>query len=983
MKSNEEYKNKLQAIVDAFEKDIGTYKSSNVIFNEQMTRQQYLDRLLALLGWDIANPNNLSFSEREVVAEEYSNRGDRPDYTIRMNGMSLFFVEAKKVSVDIKNDVDPALQARRYGWNAGHKISVLTNFEYLIIYSTFKQPSSTDTSSTERYKIYHYKDFVGSFDEIYHLLSRESVLSGEFERWTSEITPEDATKLSVDQVFLEQLNVWRLLAANDLVKSGNDVFDDKNELNEKVQLFLNQLIFLRFAEDNQFEEREELKHSIENHVDYRSYFESLDKKYNAGIFKDPDVISSISDNTLTQIVENLYFPNVSYDFSIIDLSILSRIYENFLQQEITESDEGLILQKTKSAKIKAVISTPNSVVKLMVREALSSKISGLTPDELVNLRIADLAVGSGIFLIEAYNYIEEYLVDWYATEKGSIANPFLVPFKIKKKIIQNVFCGYDINALAVQLTRFSMLLRLLSFEKAERIEEITPILPSLEKTIIWGNTLVDMSDIDITKLTFEDAIDIAPMEGKSGFKDTKFDIILGNPPYMKTEEIKGATLKQEIDVYKGKYKSAYKQYDKYFLFIERVLSKLKSDGIAELLVPNKFFTIGAALELRKIIRNKNGLNQITDFKYTQIFEGVTNYVAVVQFGNFDSPIFSYSVVNLVNAAFKNHTRLEYNSDNLLDSHWFLTEDKELRDRYEFAINNFPKIEDEVRPVNGIQTSANGVYLLKKKFITGETDNIVDFTVVSNKKEKSFSIEKELLRDFYKKNPREQGKSYQTLIADTFVIFPYKDGKVIDSSTMVNDYPNAYAYLSSHKDKLMPKEWGGKRDVPDPTEFYQFGRTQFLKESTENKIIVGVMSKRPNFNIDRTNMLFASGSTAGDIAILMKEESEYELEYIQAWLSHSFTDSIFKVVGSSFEGGFYTHGTDMYDAIPLLPIDFSDETENGRYSDIIASVKKIEALNKDIQSLASEKKIKFVKAQIDALISKINHHLDVLLQKKVV
>ncbi|WP_259761242.1 Eco57I restriction-modification methylase domain-containing protein [Lactococcus lactis] len=986
MKSNENSIGRikrLQSMVDAFEKDIKTYKSNNSVFNEQMTRQQYLDRLLALLGWDITNPHSLSFSEREVVAEEYSNRGDRPDYTIRMNGMSLFFVEAKKVNVDIINEVGPALQARRYGWNAGHKISVLTNFEYLIIYTTFKQPTPDDSVTTERYKIYHYTEYIGNFDEIYDLLSRESILNGEFERWTSDIAPENATKLSLDQVFLEQLNSWRLLIANDLVKNDNYIFDDKNDLNEKVQIFLNQLIFLRFVEDNQFEEHEELKHSIEIHTDYRSYFASLDKKYNAGIFKNPDVIMNISNDTLKQIVENLYFPNVSYDFSIIDLSILSRIYENFLQREVIDAGNGLVLQKTRSAKIKAVISTPDSVVKLMVKEVMAPKIQGLKPDELINLRIADFAVGSGIFLIEAYNFIEEYLVDWYSVEKNSAPNHFLVPFEVKKKIIQNVFRGYDINVLAVQLTRFSMLLRLLSFEKTERIEEIKPILPSLEKTIIWGNTLVDMSDIDITQLTFEAAMDIAPMKEEVDFKNEKFDIILGNPPYMKTEEIKEATQKQELDIYKKKYKSAYKQYDKYFLFIERILSKLKSDGVAELLVPNKFFTVGAAIELRKIIRNMKGLKRVIDFKYTQIFSGVTNYVAIVQLGNYPSSTFDYSVVKSVNEAFQNPRRLKYSFDNLLDSHWFLTDSEQIREQYEFAINNFPNIEEEVRPVNGIQTSANGVYLLKKKFITGEENGLIHFTVTTSKKEESFSIEKELLRDFYKKNPRVRGKSYQTLVADTLVLFPYKGGKLIESPTMISNYPNAFAYLESHKDKLLPKEMGGNRDVPDATEWYQFGRTQFLKESNEDKIIVGVMSNQPNFNIDRTNMLFASGGTAGDIAILMNADSKYELEYIQAWLSHPFTDAIFKVIGSSFEGNFYTHGTDMYDAIPLLPINFMDTKEKKVYNNIIDGVKEIESLNKYLESLKSERKKQFVGAQIDAIIAKIHLAIDDLLQTKVV
>ena len=63
-----------------------------------MTRQQYIDVLLKLLGWDISNPKGLSYNEREITVEEFlmGNKQDRPDYTIRMNGVSLFHIEAKK-----------------------------------------------------------------------------------------------------------------------------------------------------------------------------------------------------------------------------------------------------------------------------------------------------------------------------------------------------------------------------------------------------------------------------------------------------------------------------------------------------------------------------------------------------------------------------------------------------------------------------------------------------------------------------------------------------------------------------------------------------------------------------------------------------------------------------------------------------------------------------------------------------------------------
>lgn len=981
MKFKEE-KKELKEIITAFERDYDVYKNKNSLFNEQMTRQQYIDRFLRLLGWDISNPRNLSFNNREIVAEEYSNSSDRPDYTIRMNGSSLFYVEAKKVSVNIESEIDPAMQVRRYGWNGGHKISVLTNFEYLAIYTTFHQPKEDDKVAYNRYKIYSYKEFVEKFDEIYELLSRESVLNGYFNEWTNNITPVNATKLSLDQVFLDQLNEWRLLVAKDLVASSVSEFQDSSTLNESVQSFLNQLIFLRFIEDNRFEGTEQLKNKINKHTDYQSYFKSLDKKYNSGIFENPDVILNMNGKTLKIIVESLYFPNASYDFSVIDLSILSRIYENFLQEEIVFDNKYIVkLEKTKSAKIKAVVSTPDSIVKLMVQRTLGEKIEGLSPDQIMDLKIGDLAVGSGIFLIEAYNYLENYLVDWYSTKEGVVATPYSVPFKVKKTIVQKVFRGFDINNQAVQLTKFSLLLRLLSYEDKERIIEISPLLPSLEDTIICGNSLVDERDVDITTMSYEESEDIVPMVNQV-FDTIKFDVIIGNPPYLQTKEIIESTSNIEINVYKTKYSSVYKQYDKYFMFIERALELIKKDGITILLVPNKFFTVGAAMKLREFITKKYGLTFIIDFKTTQVFHGVINYVAIVQFGNYSDKTFQYSVAVSVDSAFEIENGLIYDMTKLETSHWFLTQDIKLRNQYEFAMEHFPNIETAVVPVNGIQTSANNVFLIEKKYIVEETKENIIFEVNKKKRIERFSIEKSLLKDFYQTPPKVQGRSYMPLIANKYVIFPYKNGKIIDYNTMEDKYPNTLEYFTNHKQDILPKVMGGKRDVQYCVEWYQYGRTQFLKESNVDKIIVGVMTNQPNFNIDRKRMLIASGGTAGYIALMKKEDSPYSLEYIQAWLSHSFTDMIFQTIGSSFEGDFYTHGTSMYEDIPLLPIDFSDSYQKEKYDKIVSCVKKIEEINQQIESGLNSKELKFREKQKNAHISNINEIFDELIQFKV-
>ena len=976
MKENTIEIQELKKLVERFNADFKNYKKDQT-YNEAMTRQQYIDVLLKLLGWDITNPMGLSFNDREIVAEEYSseNKKDRPDYTIRMNGISRFYIEAKKVSVDIFNEADPAIQTRRYGWNSNHKISVLTNFEYLVIYLTYAMPTKNDSSKTYRYKYYHYTEYVEKFDEIYDFLSRESVVKGKFDQWTSDISPLDSTKTSLDTIFLSQLNRWRKDIGQELYYLDGG-FSSIALMNEQIQEFLNQIIFLRFAEDNHYESTEMLKNEILKQPDYIKYFKKLDRKYNSGLFTDANIISKISSNLLTDIVENLYFPNVSYDFSVIDLSILSKVYEYFLQEELVIEDGEVRLKKTKSASVKAVVSTPDNIVVSMVKRVLSKKLDGKNPDEILKLRIADLAVGSGIFLIEAYNYIEAYLTQWYADEKNMIPNPLLVPFDVKKRIIQEVLVGFDINSQAVQLTRFSLMLRILSFEGKERVEKVTPILPKLENNIRCGNSLVSMSDFDLLNLSSEELFEINPM--LDGLLSEKYDVVIGNPPYLSKEDIKQSTNSKEIAVYDEIYKSTIKQYDKYLLFMERSLKVVKDDGDIILLVPNKFINIEAGKGIRDVLKSKMFLKKIFDFKYTQIFPTATNYVSVVHLSK--SEHFEYVEISGSDEVYKDKKGVQYSLDDLTGSHWFLTDDIRLKTQYEFAKINFPSIETVITPKNGVQTSRNSVYIIPK----AKTKNCGD-SIFYDKNGKQYKLEKQLLKDFYKPNGNKAGRSYSTLISDSYIIFPYSEGKIISESKLRSEYSGVYEYFFDHKTELLPKAMGGSRDVRgSSTEiiWYQFGRSQFLKEITEPKIIVGVMSNQPNFNIDTKSFIYASGGTAGYIGLFLKENSQYSLEYIQAWLSHQFTDLIFQTIGSSFEGEFYSHGTALYKDIPLLPINFNSEIEIEKYNYINALVRDISNLNEEIDQQNSRRLKEILKSKKEILIDQINSTFDELLEIKM-
>ena len=121
-------KERLSRLITQYQKNLEFYRNARE-FNEQDCRDEFISPLLESFGWDVHNEKGTSPQYKEVVVEKFSNSGDRPDYTLTLNGVSKIFVEAKKPAVNIKEESEPAIQARRYGWNAKHKLSILTNFE--------------------------------------------------------------------------------------------------------------------------------------------------------------------------------------------------------------------------------------------------------------------------------------------------------------------------------------------------------------------------------------------------------------------------------------------------------------------------------------------------------------------------------------------------------------------------------------------------------------------------------------------------------------------------------------------------------------------------------------------------------------------------------------------------------------------------------------------------------------------------------------
>jgi hypothetical protein len=105
----------LHELVERFDRDIPSYRSAR--FNEAQVRIDFINSLLDLLGWDVENRRGLPEAYREVVYEDGVKVGGgtkAPDYGFYAGRQLRFFLEAKKPSLDIQGDVNPAVQLRRY-----------------------------------------------------------------------------------------------------------------------------------------------------------------------------------------------------------------------------------------------------------------------------------------------------------------------------------------------------------------------------------------------------------------------------------------------------------------------------------------------------------------------------------------------------------------------------------------------------------------------------------------------------------------------------------------------------------------------------------------------------------------------------------------------------------------------------------------------------------------------------------------------------
>lgn len=959
----QEIKNTIHALVEKYESNRNFYRTLN--FNETQVRNEFLDPLFEVLGWDIRNMSGKKTNEREVLLEESlkadaATHSKKPDYTFRLFGERKFFLEAKKPCVDISTDDNPAKQVRRYGYTANLKISVLSNFEDLYIYDTSYKVEDGDTLVKARIKAYHYTDYENVAEELLELVGKESVYTGHFEEVWDDIEL-NVVHQSVDSLFLEQINQWRLMLGQQILSCDPDLEIDY--LGDIVQSYINKILFLRVCEDRNIETYQRLL-TIADHNSHKELvakFKEADNKYNSGLFEElisEDVIGNIS-SSFWMIIRQLYFPESPYSFTVLSSDILGRIYEIFLAEKLAVVDGELKIVKKPENAERDIVTTPNFVVREILHQTAAEIIQGKTANEINNLKCADIACGSGAFLLELYQLLYDSLVDYYFENDRSklvqtSIDTYKLPYEMKRNLLVNCIYGVDKDFNAVEACKFGLLLKLLEDEDVNSLSSFHPILPDLSNNIFYGNSLLSTADVPA-----DDAFEINPFD----FGDRTFDLIVGNPPYMKTEDIKAFTPKEKSLYEKGnRYTSAYKQYDKYFLFIERALNLLKPDGYLGYVVPNKFMKVGAAKELRNFIANNAYLKTMISFGAHQVFADKSTYTCIIVLEKNKHENFKYSEVSdfigwrvrNVNAyKFCDRPSVTINADT-----WILCTDEHLPLLNAVTAHTKPlgDIVGDDYIFNGIQTSANKIYVFVP---ISETRTTYTFKAFDGNE---YEVEKAVTKPYFKTAQGADAMStYRTFKPNARVFFPYKkdnDGhlQLIPLTTIQRRYPLFYTFLMAAKPELDK----ASRDIqPKPTtadEWYRYGRHQSLEAcEVEEKMIVGVLAQTDKYAIDNNGTLVSFGGTAGYCLVSIPSDSQYSIYYIQAILGSIQGEWLASLYGEIFRGGYIARGTKVLKQIPIREIDFTDQNERNVHDDIADRQKRLIELGDKISKAAKNRR----------------------------
>ena len=632
--------------------------------------------------------NILGYEFTDIQYEENIGDEGRPvEFTLKKDGKDYVVVELKGTTCKDLNkrynrEQSPIEQVTNYA-----SIKEETQWAFVSNYNEFR---FFNPSYREKYISFKFKQLTDP-----NVLKKFLLIFSKFSLIDKDI-PQTLLKETriierdLEDEFYKLFSETRLMLIKELEHSSEAI--DRIEAIRLAQLILNRFIFLCFAEDLRLIPAETTADVLLTPIKHKNLFEFTmwdrlnelfrfaDKgnemrgigAFNGGLFKESlrhleirDTVEDLSffsdcyktwkfeekyeeiesllgvyKDTLNPIYKNLLLIS-SFDFgSELSVNILGHIFENSIGDIEELKDET-----SERRKKDGVFYTPEHITDYICRNTIIPYLSiggdANTTHKLISeyedsdsldeldkklkdIKIIDISCGSGAFLNKAVDILfeihEAYHDSKYAND--SSLNKYFDSLDSRRQIIINNIYGVDVNEESVEITKLSLFLKLATSTGVQKGFK----LPNLDKNIKCGNSLIDDENIVGDKA----------FNWKNEFNEVneaKFDIVIGNPPYIKADLQDEFYQKQRSWLWNSKnYETLYERWDYYIAFLEKGLKILKKDGLLSFIISNTYVTSKSSKKSKEFIFNNYSFKQIDFFKNMQIFAdaGVESLILTIE-----------------------------------------------------------------------------------------------------------------------------------------------------------------------------------------------------------------------------------------------------------------------------------------------------------------------------------------------------------------
>lgn len=809
---------------EVFEKTLG-YKNS---FNE--TWEYELERKTDVDG-----------QKPDIVLGEFSSNSGKVMAVVELKDFKYYDLDKKQNRVGDKRT--PVEQGFGYAPKFGGSCRwvLVSNFNEIRLY---------DKDNELEYERFYIEDLEDDFElkKFLYFLSKENLLNRKLEKLIDLKIKEEE---KIEREFYTKYKMIRSKIVSQVIED-NPTYNAE-VLIEKSQKLLDRFLFIAFCEDKNIIPANSYKtmvlssnENVSKHELFAMLCRNIDKgnkqkginKFNGGLFKYDEILDDLvlDDSIFSELIIL-----ADYDFKTdVDENILGRIFEQSISdlEELKNDALGIDTDKKKGKRKKeGVFYTPSRITRGIVEKSIGEylndkkielgieKLPELTDEtietqrglsaraekhlafwreyrnKILNITVIDPACGSGAFLIAAYDYLKKELDeinDRIADLKGRTQELFdgdeMYDASRENEYLIKCLYGVDLNPESVEISKLSLWLRTLTKDKP---------LTNLDDNIKSGNSI---TEFDFHK------------EFPEVFAKGGFDIVIGNPPYVRQERLKDikTILEEKFTTYIG-------TADLYCYFYELAINLLKTGGVLGYITSNKWLRINYGKNIRKML-NEYFIIEIEDHGKIKMFidAGVETNIIIVK------KIYRQNTQVKIVLTEKNNKTFEASQNNFSEEGYLFLDNRLLKVKEKIDIIGKPLGEWNVEINRGVLTGLNDAFIIDRE----------KYNELIKKDRKNKEILVPLLRG---QDIRRYKINYKSLyLINTHNGYKFNDKKILE--VRIEEYPIIKEYLNEFEPALSKRGDKGKTQ-------YNLRNCAYLNEFTKEKIIYSEISEGANFYMD--------------------------------------------------------------------------------------------------------------------------------------